>query len=132
MYYYPRKTEEVYGGKWTMPKNLALVMSIILLSFLLWFLVTFEYDQFATIDGQMITGPAGANLGAVFTTVVLFCVAILLVFVFVGVGLILISCLVLTGFILTVVYLPFLLPILLPLLVVWVVCILVGRAKTTK
>jgi hypothetical protein len=56
------------------------------------------------------------------TTVILFCVALLLAFVFAGVGLIVVGCFALVGLILAAVALPFLLPLLIPLFIVWLFC----------
>ncbi len=113
-----------------MLKRLALVLAILLVIFLLWFLVALPTGSFATINGRMITGPLGSALGVILTAVILFCVAILLAFVFAGVGLIVLGSLVLVGFILAAVALPFLLPILIPLFIVWIVCIFAGRSKS--
>jgi hypothetical protein len=113
-----------------MLKKLALILAILLIVFFLWFSIAFPYGSFVTINGRAITGPLGAALSAVLTAVILFCVAILLAFVFAGVGLIVLGCLVLVGFVLTAVTLPFLLPILIPLFIVWLVCILAGRTRT--
>ena len=113
-----------------MLKKLALILAIVLVAFLLWSLITLPYGARFTVDGHTITGPIGAALGVVLTAVILFCVAILLAFVFAGVGLIVLGVLVLVGFILAAIALPFLLPILIPLLIVWAVCLLAGRTKS--
>jgi hypothetical protein len=62
--------------------------------------------------------------------VILFCVAILLAFVFAGVGLIVLGVFVLVGLILAAIALPFLLPLLIPLFLVWLFCSIVRRTKT--
>jgi len=112
-----------------MLKKLALILAILLVIFLLWFSIALPHGSFITVNGRTITGPLGAALSAILTAVILFCVAILLAFVFAGVGLIVLGSLVLVGFILAVIALPFLLPILIPLFIVWLVCILAGRTK---
>jgi hypothetical protein len=112
-----------------MLKKLALILAVLLVASLLWYLVALPYGSFITVNGRMITGPLGAVLGEILTAVVLFCVAILLAFVFAGVGLIVLGSLVLVGFILAAVALPFLLPILVPLFVVWAVCVFAGRTR---
>jgi hypothetical protein len=82
------------------------------------------------INGREITGPFGAIIGAwgfILTLVILFCVAILLAFVFVGVGLIVLGSFALVGLILAAIAFPFLLPLLIPLFIVWVFCSIVCR-----
>jgi len=78
-----------------------------------------------TINGREITGPFGAIIGVwgfILALVILFCVAILLAFVFAGVGLIVLGCLALVGLILAAIASPFLLPLLIPLFIVWIFC----------
>jgi len=88
-----------------------------------------------TINGSKITeitGPFGVLIGVwsfILTLVILFCVAILLAFVFAGVGLIVLGCLAFVGLILAAVASPFLLPILIPLFIVWVFCSIARRVK---
>ena len=85
-----------------------------------------------TINGREITGPFGAIIGVwsfVLTLVILFCVAILLAFVFAGVGLIILGCLAFVGLILTAIASPFLLPLLIPLFIIWVFCSIARRVK---
>jgi hypothetical protein len=67
---------------------------------------------------ETVTGVWGLMLGGI----VLFCVAILLVFVLAGVGLIILGVFILVGLILAAVLFPFMLPLLIPLFVVWVFC----------
>ncbi len=113
-----------------MLRKIALILAILLVVFLLWFSVVCPYSSLTTINGHIITGPLGSILGAILTAVILFCVAILLAFVFAGVGLIVLGSLVLVGFVLASVALLFLLPILIPLFIVWLVCVLAGKAKS--
>jgi hypothetical protein len=83
-----------------------------------------------TVNGRQITGPFGALIGVwsfILTMVILFCVAILLVFVLAGIGLIILGCLALVGLILAAIAFPFLLPLLIPLFIVWVFCSLAYR-----
>ena len=65
-------------------------------------------------------------------TVILFCVAILLAFVFAGVGLVIVGSLALVVVILAAVSLPFLLPLIIPLFIVWAFCAILRRGKAKK
>jgi hypothetical protein len=67
--------------------------------------------------------------GFLVATVVLFCVAILLAFVFAGIGLVVLGSLVLVGLILVAVAFPLLLPLLLPLFIVWAFVVWIRRGK---
>ncbi len=61
--------------------------------------------------------------------VALFSAAILLAFVFTGVGFVVLGCLVLVGLILAAVAFPFLLPLLIPLFIVWAFVASTQRGK---
>ena len=60
--------------------------------------------------------------------VALFCAAILLVFVFAGIGLLVLDALVLAGLVAAWLAFPFLLPLLIPLLIVWLFVAAVGSS----
>jgi hypothetical protein len=69
--------------------------------------------------------------GLLVAVVALFCAAILLVFVFAGIGLIGLSALVLAGHVAARLAFPFLLPLLIPLLIIWLfVAAVHGRGKS--
>ncbi len=104
-------------------KTLALIFLIPLLFVFLWGLSSSAVT--VTINGQAIAGPLAGLAGGwalVVSTVALFCAAILLAFIFAGVGLIILGVLALVGFILLATAFPFLLPVLIPLMLVWAVC----------
>jgi hypothetical protein len=65
----------------------------------------------------------------VFAPIVLFCVGVFLVFIFSGVGLVILSTLVLVGVILLLVAFPFLLPLLVPIFVAWLALVISRRRK---
>ncbi len=119
-----------------MVKKLALFLAILMIVFLLgWSLLGLTTDVSVSINGREITGPLGAAVGLwgiILSAVILFCVAILLAFVFAGVGLVIVGCLALVGIILVAVSLPFLLPLIIPLFIVWVFCAIFRRGKATK
>jgi hypothetical protein len=80
----------------------------------------------------VLTNPAENDVDLaemVFAPVVLFCVGVFLLFIFSGVGLVILSTLVLVGVILLLVAFPFLLPLLVPIFVVWLVLFISRRRK---
>lgn len=113
-----------------MVKKLALVFIVLMIAILA--LALFGPDDVVsvTINGREITWPLGAAVGAwglILTAITLLCVAIVLSFVFVGVGVVVVGSLALAGIIVAAVALPFLLPLLIPLFIVWVFCLIVRR-----
>lgn len=113
-----------------MIKRLALVLAVFMIVFLAWALFIGGDVISITINGREIAGPFGAIIGIwsfILTLVILFCVAILLAFVFAGIGLIVLGCLAFVGLILAAIAFPFLLPLLIPLFIVWVFCSIVCR-----
>ena len=85
-----------------------------------------------TINGHELSGPIEGLVGLwgiMVAGVVLFCVAVLLAFVFVGVGLVVVGTLALVAVILAAVALPFMLPLLIPLFIVWLFCCMVRKSK---
>ena len=57
--------------------------------------------------------------GLVVALIALFCAATLLVFVFAGIGIIVLGCFVIVGVIMAALSFPFLLPLLIPLAILW-------------
>lgn len=117
-----------------MIRRLALILAILMVAILAWALIAGAGGISVTVDGQQIGGPLGLAIsawGLLLAAVILFCVAILLAFVFAGVGLIVLGCFVLVGLILAAVAFPFLLPVLIPLFLVWLFCSIARRTKAT-
>ncbi|MHC4721146.1 MAG: hypothetical protein ACYS6I_00410 [Planctomycetota bacterium] len=115
-----------------MVKKVALILALLMVAFLIWMLLGPMHGVRVTIDGHTITGPIGGLVdvwGVLVAGVVLFCVAVLLAFVFVGVGLVVLGTFALVGLILAAVALPFLLPLLIPLFIVWLFCCMVRKSK---
>ena len=111
-----------------------IVLVILMLAILAWGLIT-SSNVSITINGQELSGPLKTVTGAwglILATVIFFCVAILLTFVFMGVWLIVIGCLALVGIILAVVAFPFLLPLLIPLFILWAFCAWARKGKAVK
>jgi len=104
-------------------KKLALTCLVVLALVFAWGMT--KSNVAITINGEAMTGPlavVAGGWGIVLSTVVFFCVAILLAFIFAGVGLIVLGVMALVGFILLATAFPFLLPLLIPLLIVWAFC----------
>jgi len=115
-------------------RKLALILAALMIIFLGWVLLGAGHAVSVTINGHEITSPLDAIIGIwglILTVVVLFCVAILLAFVFAGVGLVVLGCLALVGLILAAIAFPFLLPLLVPLFIVWAFCSIARRTKAT-
>jgi len=113
-----------------MVKKTALILALLMVGFLIWMLLGPMQGVSVTINGNELTGPIGGLVGVwgvMVAGVVLFCVAVLLVFVFVGVGLVVVGTLALVGLILAAVALPFMLPLLIPLFIVWLFCCIVRK-----
>jgi hypothetical protein len=118
-----------------MTKKLAIVLAVLMVGFLGWVLLGASDSVSIMINGNQIDSPFGAVTGAwgvISAVVILFCAAILLVFVFFGLALIVLGGIVLAGSILAVMTFPFLLPILIPLFVVWLFCCLVKSPRIPK
>jgi hypothetical protein len=116
-------------------KSFAIVLVVLLLALLAWVLLQ-SSDIAIVVNGQKLVGPAkfaAEGWGVLVGVVALFCVAILLVFVFAGVGLIVLGALVLVGLLVTWLAFPFLLPLLVPLFLVWIfVAAVRGGSKSGK
>jgi len=105
-----------------MARKLAIVLAISMLALVVWGLFFENNATTIVINGQQVTGPLKGAIGAggmVVALIGLFCVAILSVFVFAGLGIIILGGLILFGVILAGFAFPFLLPLLIPLAVVW-------------
>ncbi|HUW18430.1 MAG TPA: hypothetical protein VMW16_03935 [Sedimentisphaerales bacterium] len=114
-----------------MIRKLAVLLAVLMMVFLAWAVVSGDAVS-VTINGREVSGPFGTLVGvwgAILAAVILFCVAILLAFVFAGVGLIVLGVFVLVGLVLAAIALPFLLPVLIPLFLVWLLCYIARRKK---
>jgi len=104
-----------------MVKNVALVLVIVLLALLAW-VALHSSGVTIVVNGRELAGPAkfaAEGWGLLVSIVGLFCAAILLTFVFAGIGLILLGVFVLAGLVMVWLAFPFLLPLLIPLVIVW-------------
>ena len=115
-----------------MVKKTALILALGMVAFLIWMLLGPMHGVRVTINGHELSGPIGGLVGVwgvMVAGVVLFCVAVLLAFVFVGVGLVVVGALALVAVILAAVALPFMLPLLIPLFILWLFCCMVRKSK---
>ena len=118
-----------------MTKKLALILAILMIAFLAFSLFGPGTKVSVSINGREITGPLGTAVGlwgTILAAVIMFCVAILLAFVFAGVGLVILGSMALVVIILIAVALPFLLPLIIPLFIVWAFCAIIRSCKETK
>ena len=102
-------------------KNMAIALVILLLGFVLWTLFH-SSDIAVVVNGQRLVGPlkfAAEGWGLLVAVVALFSAAILLVFVFTGLGVMILGLFMLGGFVAAWIAFPFLLPLLVPLCLVW-------------
>lgn len=103
-------------------RSIAIALVILLLALICWVALQ-SSDISIVVNGEKLAGPAklaAEGWGVLVAAVALFCVAILLIFVFAGIGLIVLGVLVLGGLLAAWVAFPFMLPLLIPLLIVWV------------
>ena len=114
-----------------MSKKLAIVLTVVLLALVAWVLL-FESNSFSiVVNGQPVTGPLKGAIGAAGLVAALiagFCAAIILLFVFAGIGIIVLGCVVFFGMILALIAFPFLLPLLIPLAILWLFVAIARKA----
>lgn len=105
-----------------MEKKSAIALAVLMLAIVAWGLFLESNAVTIVVNGQPVTGPLKGVIGAgglVVALIALFCAATLLVFVFAGIGVIVLGCLLLVGLILAWNAFPFLLPLLIPLAILW-------------
>lgn len=105
-----------------MAKKLAMALAVLMLAIMAWGLFLERNAVTIVINGQQVTGPLKDVIGAgglVVALIALFCAATLLVFVFTGIGVLVLGCIIFVGMILTGLAFPFLLPVLIPLAILW-------------
>jgi hypothetical protein len=115
-----------------MAKNLAIALAVFMLAIVAWGLFLESNAVTIVINGQPVTGPLRDAIGVgglVVALIALFCAAILLVFVFAGIGVIVLGCFVFVGVIVAALAFPFLLSLLIPLAILWGFIAITRRAK---
>jgi hypothetical protein len=117
-----------------MGKKLAIALAVLMLAIVAWGLFMESSGVTIVINGQEVTGPLKGTIGAaglVVALIALFCAAILLVFVFAGLGVIVLGGVVFVGMILAWLAFPFLLPLLIPLAILWVFVAMTCRTNAS-
>jgi hypothetical protein len=105
-----------------MAKKLAIALAVLMLAIVAWGLFLESNIVTIVINGQPVTGPLKDAIGMgglIVALIALFCAATLLVFVFAGIGVIVLGCFVIVGVIMAALSFPFLLPLLIPLAILW-------------
>jgi hypothetical protein len=118
-----------------MARKLAIALAVLMLVIVGWALFAESNAVTIVINGQEVTGPLKGTIGIgglVVALIALGCAAILLAFVFAGIGVIVLGLVVLAGLLLALLAFPFLLPILIPLAIVWAFVAIVRRSKAAQ
>jgi len=105
-----------------MTKKAAIALALIMLALVIWGMSLDSDSTRIVINGQELTGPLKGTVGAaglIIGLIALFCAAILLIFVFAGIGIFVLGVVILASLVLTGVSFPILLIVLLPLATVW-------------
>ena len=105
-----------------MTKKTATILALLMLAIVLWGLFFEGGATRIIINGQELTGPFKGAIGLaglIVAWVAFLCAAILLLFVFAGIGILFLGGLVVVGLILTWLMFPPLLIILIPLAIIW-------------
>ena len=117
-----------------MTKKLAITLAVLMLAIVAWGLFLESNAVTIVINGQQVTGPLKGAIeaaGLVVALIALFCAAILLLFVFAGIGVIVLGCFVIVGVIMAALAFPFLLPLLIPLAILWGFIAITRRTNTS-
>jgi hypothetical protein len=117
-----------------MAKKLAIALAILMLAIVAWGLFLESNAVTIVINGQPVAGPLKGTIGVggmVVGLIALFCAAILLVFVFAGIGIIVLGFFVFISIILATLAFPFLLPLLIPLAILWAFVAITRRTSTS-
>ncbi len=115
-----------------MARTVAIALALLMLVIVGWALFAESNAVTIVINGQEVSGPLKGAIGIgglVVALIALGCAAILLAFVFAGIGVIVLGLVVLAGLVLAMLAFPFLLPVLIPLAIVWAFVALVRRSK---
>jgi len=116
-------------------KTLAIAITLVLLALAAWVLI-FHGDSISiVIDGRPVTGPMKGAVGIgglVVALIAMFCAAIVLAFVFAGVGILVLGILMLLALMAALVMFPFMLPLLIPLFIVWLFVAIVRKPKSSS
>jgi hypothetical protein len=116
-----------------MTKNAAIALALVMLVIVAWGLFFEAESTRIIINGQELIGPLKGTIGAaglIIGLTALFCAAILLLFVFAGIGILILGGVIVAGLIVAGFAFPFLLVLLLPLATVWMFIAITRKAGT--
>lgn len=118
-----------------MSKKFAIALAVALLLIAAWALGVGSDSFSIVVNGQpvhgLLKGAIGVS-GLLAALITGFCVAILLLFVFAGIGIFVLGGVVFVGMILTWVEFPFIWPLLVPLALLWLFVAIARRAGASK
>lgn len=117
-----------------MRKTLAVALAVVMLAIVAWGLFFEGGSTTIVVNGKELTGPLKGAVGAfglVVASIAFLCAAIFLVFVFAGVGLFVLGCVMIVGMVLAGFAFPWLLLLLVPLAMVWVFIAITRKQNTT-
>ncbi len=116
-----------------MTKKAAIALAIAMLVIVVWGLVFEAGSTRIIVNGRELIGPLKGTIGAaglVIGLIALFCAAILLLFVFAGIGIFILGAVIFAGLILAGLAFPLLLVLLLPLAIVWLFIATTRKTET--
>ena len=105
-----------------MVKKAAIVLALLMLAVVIWGVFFEAGATRIIIDGHELTGQLRGSIGAagfIVGMIALFCASIFLLFVFAGIGIYILACIVLAGLIAAGFAFPFLLVLMIPLAILW-------------
>jgi hypothetical protein len=105
-----------------MTKKAAIVLALAMLAVVAWGMFLDAGSTRIIVNGQEITGPLNGAIGSagfLVGMIALFCAAIFLLFVFAGIGVLVLGALIAAGLMFSAFAFPFALAALLPLALVW-------------
>ena len=115
-----------------MTKKLAIALAIVMLAIVAWALLLESNVVTIVINGQQVSGPMKGTVGVgglIVALIALFCAAILLLFAFAWIGILVLGGFIAVAMILATLAFPFLLPLLIPLAILWLFVALTRRTR---
>jgi hypothetical protein len=115
-----------------MTKKLAIMLVVVMLAIVAWSLLFDSNVVTIVVNGQQVSGPMKDAVGIgglVVAVVAFFCAAILLLFVFAWIGIVVLGLLIGAATIAATLAFPFLLPLLIPLAILWLFVAVTRRTR---
>ena len=116
-----------------MSRKVAIALTLIMLLVVAWGIFFEAGSTKIIVNSQELSGPLGGTIGVAGLIVgltALFCAAIFLLFVFAGIGVVILGGVIVAGLIVAGAAFPFLLILLLPLAIVWAFIAITRKPKT--